>query len=330
MNGHNLLLTEDLRSLHGKNIFITGGTGFFGKSLLDRFQKAKEHGIRIRLGVLSRNPQSFVDKFPSLSVGVHFYQGDIVDFVFPEESFDYIIHAGTQASAKMNEESPALMLNSIIDGMRRVLDFSKKCGAKRVLHTSSGAVYGEQPTEVELICEDDRFAPPTNCYKSAYGEGKRVAELMGTIFARDTGIEVMNARCFAFLGPYLPLDMHFAIGNFILNGIRGEDILIKGDGTPRRSYMYSDDLVDWLLAILVRGRNGESYNVGSNISHSIKSVAEHVVKFFPNSKIKILSKPTNDKPKRYVPNIDKVLNEFNLDFEKDLNKIIKKYLHLKI
>ena len=302
-----------------KSLFITGGTGFFGKNLLAAFQKARQSGLSFEIGVLSRDPASFQKQYPSLSKDITFQSGDITDFTFPNEKYDYIIHAATQASVQLNVEQPWLMLNTIIDGTKRVLEFAKVCGAKRILHTSSGAVYGEQPAHIDNISEDCHWSPATNNPLSAYGEGKRVAELMGTIFAKETGIAVINARCFAFVGPYLPLDTHFAIGNFILNGLRGEDIIIKGDGTPRRSYMHTDDLVDWLLTILINGKSCEAYNVGSDISYSIRELAEIVVQQFPKSQVKILGIPDLEKPaKRYVPSIEKAKNDLGLSIKTTL------------
>ena len=156
------------------------------------------------------------------------------------------------------------MYSTIVDGTHHVLEFAKTCGAKRILFTSSGAVYGPQIVTV------DENAPthPT----TAYGRGKLEAEKMCV----DSGIPTLIARCFAFTGPHLNRHIHFAIGNFIQNCLDNEPIVIKGDGTPLRSYLYADDLVEWLFAILDRGEPGRPYNVGSPKGLSISELAETV------------------------------------------------------
>jgi nucleoside-diphosphate-sugar epimerase len=316
-----------LEELRDKAVFITGGTGFFGKNLLSLFQQTKQAGLNIRVGVLSRNAERFQKDFPQLSEGVTFHHGDIESFEFPKENYDYIIHAATHVAGRQHNQDPAFMLNNMIVGIQRVLDFAESCGTKRILHTSSGAVYGEQPRELYHIPENNCWSPYTSDVKSAYGEGKRVSEMLGTLFSKRTGIEFVNARCFAFLGPYLPLDSNYAIGNFILNGLRDENIIIKGDGTPRRSYMYATDLVEWLLTILIFGENTQSYNVGSDIDYSIKEVAEKVKEFFP--KIKIETQSTlkfKDKPLRYVPSIEKAKNDLGLKVNVQISDGIDRFL----
>jgi len=250
-----------MNELKGKRIFLTGGTGFFGKWLLSFFQALETDVV-----VLSRNPRSFLVQFPVFceSSSISFVQGDIRDFAFPQGHFDYVIHAATDTCPKRQQENPVEIKSVIEDGTRRVLEFSEYSGVKRLLYVSSGAVYGEQPLEVSLISETSPCNPAT-----AYGKGKLQSERM----CLASGIETVIARCFTFVGPWLPLDGDFAVGNFIGNCLKNEPIEIKGDGTPMRSYMYGSDLVDWLLALLVKGRSGESYNVGSYDSVSIEALA---------------------------------------------------------
>lgn len=317
---------RSLSQLTQHSIFITGATGFFGKWLLETLQWANHQGgYQISITALSRNPQQFINRYPQLAKNITFIQGDVTDFIFPNQHYDYIIHAATQASAQLNNEQPALMLNTLIEGTKRILEFAKQCGAKRILHTSSGAVYGVQPTTIDNVTEDYLGAPDISNPKSAYGEGKRIAELLGIIHAQETGIEFVNARCFAFVGLYLPLTTHFAIGNFINNGLNHQPIIIKGDGTPRRSYLYAADLMIWLLTLLTDGRNSHAYNVGSDMSYSIAEIAETVQAHFPQLQIEILQQPVVNKiAERYVPSIEKAKNELGLKVLIDLNKAIEK------
>jgi dTDP-glucose 4,6-dehydratase len=295
--------TGDLwKDLAGERIFITGGTGFFGKWFLEsfcwinRFLKLKAKAV-----VLTRNKALFEAAVPHLAFdsAVSFFEGDIRNFNFPRGTFSYIIHAATEASAKLARENPALMYEIIVSGTERTLEFAENCGARKLLFTSSGAVYGKQPPEISHIDEEFEGQYDENEEKAAYGIGKNIAErfLIDAAKAPSNKLEVKIARCFAFVGHYLPLDIHFAIGNFISACLKEEDINISGDGTPYRSYLYASDLMIWLWNILFKGTNCRPYNVGSEEAININDLAKKVVSCSSKhgTKINIFKKPDANK-----------------------------------
>src|ERR1043166_5815722 len=229
---HILAHTQGLwESLRGQRIFLTGCTGFFGCWLLESFAHANAKlGLNASVMVLTRNVEAFLAEAPHLASNpaIHFQIGDVRSFEFPKGEFRYVIHAATEASAKFNEEQPTLMYNTIVEGTRRVLDFWRAVGTTRFLLTSSGAVNGPQPPEVTHVPEDFVAAKlPAN----AYAEGKCAAEELCKLYALKHDFDALIARCWAFVGPYLPLDIHFAIGNFIRDALKGGPIIVKGDGT---------------------------------------------------------------------------------------------------
>jgi dTDP-glucose 4,6-dehydratase len=311
---HTRQLWDDAR---GGRVFVTGGTGFIGCWLLESFAWANE---RLALGaemlVLTRNFAAFQKKAPHLAgrPDIRFHHGDVRDFEFPSGSFSHVIHAATEASAKLNDENPALMLETIVAGTRLALDLAVQRGAKKFLLTSSGAVYGRQPSTLVRVSEDYPGGPDVANPQSAYGEGKRVSELLCAIYARQHGLEAKIARCFAFVGPYLPLDTHFAIGNFIGDALAGRSIAVKGDGTPYRSYLYAADLAIWLWTILFRGAGSRPYNVGSPNPLTIAETAAAVSRSLGNVPIVISRKPAPGQPaQRYVPDTLRAQNELNLE-----------------
>lgn len=313
----------------GSNIFITGGTGFFGKWLLESFLFLNEElGLKAKICALSRDPEKFLSQIPlySKEKSIQWIKGDIRTFKFPPEKIDYIIHAATDADALLNVENPLLMLDTITDGTKRVLEFAKRQSClKGFLMISSGAIYGSQPHNVSKIKESDSFYLDINKSESAYAEGKRLAELYCSIYSKQYNMPVKIARCFAFVGPYLPLEKHFAIGNFIRDGLNGQNITIHGDGSPLRSYMYAADLVIWLWTLLLKGNSGEAYNVGSDKPISIKELAMTIAGFFPGISVNILNQVrTTDRNQNYIPDVSKFKKEFNFNQNIDLENAIQK------
>ena len=280
-----------------KKIFLTGGTGFFGKSILEKVKNGMYNDYSFT--ILSRDPVKFLLENPQFNNlnQVKFITGDVRDFVFPKESFDYIFHAGTPAM----HMPVGVERDIIINGTKRVLSFAKYCNAQKFMFVSSGGVYGKQPYEVEHLSEDYLCKPYTE-----YGIAKLEAEEM----CKDSGIFTVIPRCFAFTGKYLNRNIHFAIGNFIRDALLNQPIIITGDGTPYRSYLYADDLVDWLFTLLEKGVNNEVYNVGSDYAISIANLATLVKKVLnSNSEVIVKGVPKlGDKPERYIPSIEKVKN----------------------
>lgn len=310
--------SEGVTSFSGGRVLITGGTGFFGKWLLSLFLFAGKNPDT-EIVVLSRNPAQFAAQYPMFgkSSNITFIQGDVLDFSFPAGPFDYVIHAATETNAKLERENPDGLYSVIVDGTRRVLEFSKQAEVKRVLYISSGAVYGVQPPELLRMPEVFPCNPVT-----VYGKGKLAAEQM----CLASGIETVVARPFAFVGPWLPLDAHFAIGNFIGSCLRNEPVEIKGDGTPLRSYMYGSDLAEWLLAILLRGESSQTYNVGSDEAISISDLAR-LVRECAGTQNEIIvhgNKAPGSLPARYVPSIDRAKNELALRLHCSLPDAIRR------
>ena len=308
--------TRDLwQEVRGRRVFITGGTGFFGCWLVESFCHVNRAlGLGARATVLSRDPAKFAMNCPHLAgdPAITLHAGDVRSFAFPAGEFRFVIHAATEASAKQSAEEPFEMLSTILAGTERTLRFAAQCGARKFLLTSSGAVYGRQPPELTHVPESFNGAPDPLVAASVYAEGKRAAELMcvlhqKTAAAQGIGFEAKIARCWAFCGPHLPLDKHFAIGNFIGDVLAGRPISIAGDGTPRRSYLYAADLAVWLWTILFRAPALLAINVGSGRDVSILQLAEIVAATLaPSTEIHVAQQTVPDVlPARYVPSVER-------------------------
>lgn len=315
--------------VRGQHLFVTGGTGFFGCWLLESFcYLNKVLSLDAKATVLTRNPVAFRQKCPhvALDPAITLVAGDVRSFEFPKGEYRYVIHAATEASAKLASEYPLEMLSTIIRGTERTLEFAVNHGCAKFLFTSSGAVYGKQPPQLTHVPEDYTGGPDPLDANNVYAEGKRTAELICSIYHKQYGLECKIARCWAFCGPHLPLDQHFAIGNFIGDVLADRPIQIQGDGTPRRSYLYAADLAAWLWTILLRAPVMMPFNVGSARDLSILELAKIVAATLkPSTEISVAQKPgPNNEASRYVPSVERACTVLGLSETVSLESGIRK------
>ncbi|MBK8118869.1 MAG: NAD-dependent epimerase/dehydratase family protein [Sulfuritalea sp.] len=297
--------------LAGKRLFITGGTGFYGKWLLESIAAANDElDARVHATILSRNPDRFTSDLPHLASRPEFawLTGDTAGFAFPEGPFDYVFHFATASAAEVDAGGTAILMQTL-RGTERVLHFASTRGARRLLFASSGAVYGRQPADLGHIPEDYRGAPDPTDPASAYGEMKRLCELLCV----KSGVDCVISRGFAFVGPYLPLTDKFAVGGFIRDALAGGPIRINGDGTPLRSYLYAADLAIWLLTLLVRGKPSTPYNLGSDHAIALADLAATILYASGDHvPIEIGQPHMNRGAVRYIPAIERARAELGL------------------
>lgn len=315
-----------LEDLRGARLFVTGGTGFFGRWMLETLVRANDE---LRLGaeatVLTRDPSAFAVAAPGLAghPAVRLLGGDVKSFEFPSIACTHVLHMATETALG---ESGSASFDTAVRGTSRVLDFAAASGVRALLLTSSGAVYGPQPADCERLSEEYRGAPAPEDPSAGYAFGKRAAEFLCSVAAAETKLQVKIARCFAFVGPRLPLDANFAIGNFIRDAVHGDRIEVAGDGTPRRSYLYAADLAIWLWTILLRGQSGRPYNVGSEADLSIAELASLVGNVLsPGIPVQLKGTPVSGAPpKRYVPSTGRAAAELGLRALVELDDAVRR------
>lgn len=315
--------------MRGQRLFVTGGSGFFGAWLLESFAYAnRAASLSAQATVLTRDPNAFRNKFPHLAAdsSIALIVGDVRDFDFPAGNFHAVIHAAAESYARTTPSSPADELATILQGTSRTLEFAATHGVRKFLYVSSGAVYGRQPAAIAHLEEDFAGAPAPYAANAAYAEGKRGAEALCAAFAEQYPMACKIARCFAFVGPHLPLDAHFAIGNFIRDAMRGECIRVNGDGTPKRSYMYAADLAAWLWHILFRGPSLDPIHVGSGDAIAMAELARLVAQTIaPACPVQIARHADpNAPPEQYVPSVRKAERLLGLKCEIPLMEAIRR------
>lgn len=317
--------------LHGARLLLTGATGFFGRWLLGSLAAARErYGLELEALVLTRDRARARARLDGLADApwLQLVEGDVRSFEPPAGPLTHVVHGAGDADARLNRDRPALVLETALEGTRRVLDAALHAGAGRLLLVSSGAAYGRQPPQVARLDEDaPSFLDPLEP-GSAYGEGKRLSELLAVLASKDSQLEVPVARCFAFLGPGLPLDGAYAAGNFVGDALAGGPVRVAGDGTARRSYLYAADLALWLWTILLRGRSARVYNVGSEDELSIGELARIVAgAVTPPVRVEIAGVPDPARPvERYVPSTRRAREELGLRHTVDVAEAIRRTL----
>jgi dTDP-glucose 4,6-dehydratase len=323
---HTQGLWEELR---GGRLFVTGGTGFFGRWMLESFLQVNDQlGLGAEAIVLTRDPQAFADNAPHVvrHRAVALQAGDVRSFEYPNSDCTHVLHMATETALG---SSAMASFRTAVEGTERVLAFATGRGVSKLLLTSSGVVYGPQPPDLDRMSEDYQGAPRPEDPSAGYGHGKRAAEFLCAAAASETELKTKIARCFAFVGPLLPLDGDFAIGNFIRDALYRDRIEVAGDGRPRRSYLYAADLAVWLWTILFRGESGRPYNVGSEADVSISDLARLVAEVLRPGLPVHTAEPMSAEtpPPRYVPATTRAARELGVQSNVVLDDAVLRTAH---
>jgi len=299
-------------ALRGARLLVTGGTGFLGSWLTDVLLALNiRHQLDMTLTLLTRKKSLLSLRRPEWSTApeVNLLEGDVRDFECQAASFTHVFHGATDVS--LTGTKPLDLADAIVTGSRHVLDVAAQAGVKRYLFFSSGAVVG-QSVSLDPIAEDALTAPPV-CDPDAYSNAKRFAEHLHLLAAAESGMEMVIARGFAFVGPRMPLNK-FAIGNFIRDALLGVPPRLNTSGFSRRSYLYAADAACWLIILLAKGRPGLTYNVGSDEALTVRELANRVARVLnaPTPKMPEVREADGEHPSYYVPEIQRIRKEFDL------------------
>lgn len=305
--------------LKGARLLITGGTGFFGIWLLEGLLYAKERDqLDIDISVISRDPARFLSgagKHLSGRGGITWLAGSMRDFNMNIGPFSHILHAASEANPDGLKDWSQRHMTAAIAGMQRLIEMAEAQKTEAILVTTSGAVYNNaEPIGAVRFVEGPGSIDDFTSEKHVYGQTKRFMETMLAVTAQQAGYRALIARCFAFVGPYLALDSNYAIGNFMRDALAAKPIVVSGDGTPLRSYLYAADLVIWLMVIMARGASGRPYNVGGEAAYSIADLA-HLVNRCGGGTSQVIIRQSPRPgvvPSAYLPNLERARAELGL------------------
>jgi dTDP-glucose 4,6-dehydratase len=303
--------------LRDARVFLTGASGFVGSWLLESLLYANDQlSLGIKVTALVRDRAAFTERLPHLAAlqAVRLHVGDVRIVDPPTHAFTHYVHCASASPARMNVERPDEVVEIIERGSERMIEEAESGKGCRFLQVSSGSVYGPQPATLERMPESYPGTASDSDPAQRFGAAKRRAELRG-MKSVARGVGFVSARMFGVLGPRLPLDGQFAIGNFLRDALDARAVHLLSDGSPVRSWLYGADMAAWCWTLLVRGRAGAAYNVGSEEAFSLWDAAQRVAAL-SDPPVAVERGPAGDPaapPSRYVPSIELARDELGLD-----------------
>ncbi len=298
-----------------KTVLISGANGFLPAYLVETFMTL-DVSFNTTVIALVRNQQKAENRFRHLlnSTRLEIVVQDVTAPIEIAEKIDFIIHAASQASPKYYKTDPVGTLSANVLGTINLIELARKNNVESFLFFSSGEVYGEVKAE-DIPIKEDTFGY-LNCanVRACYGESKRMGENICVSYHVQYGIPAKIIRPFHTYGPGMALDDGRVFADFVANVVNRKDIVMMSDGSAIRPFCYLRDATLGFLTVLVKGENGQAYNVGNpNEEHSILELAEIMVGLYPNFGLKVIKNiPIADANYmkspilRNSPNIDKI------------------------
>ena len=267
-------------NLAGKSLLLTGATGLIGTLMIDvLMKKNRDDNLNVKIFAAGRNEkvanERFADYFDDKNFS--FIKLDVNEPIADDFHADFIIHAASNSQNKLFASDPVNTIMANILGSHNLLEFAVKTKAERFVFVSSGDLYGKPLNEDDVF--DENYCGYINCntLRAGYPEAKRAGEALCQAYISKYNLDVVIARPCRIYGPTMRLDDSKAMSEFIMNGVRGEDIVLKSQGLPRFSYCYGADCVSGILYCLLKGACGEAYNVSdSSDILSLREIAEYV------------------------------------------------------
>lgn len=316
---------SNLEKLKNKEVLITGGSGFIGIWLTQLLIYLNDkYNFNITLYLIARHTNSGLDTIIENRKDVVFIKGDIRNIrEFPKD-VSYIVHAASSPDNRIYMSNPIDSMSIIADGTKNSMENALLLEKlEKIVHLSSGQIYGS--LDSHNITENDCGKLNSNSITAIYPEAKRYAETLTNAYRSLHKLPIVQVRPFSFIGPFMSLNKPWAINSFIRDVIKTNNIRILGNGKPVRSYMYPTDMVLWILTILLHGKSGAAYNLGSDMGISLEEVAQKIKNIVGNNvSIEILN--MNTSCSEFVPNIDYVKQELGLNITVNIDDTLKQSL----
>ncbi len=307
-------LSELTYNLEGKRMLITGGNGFLGKYMLATLTYLNRNILKKKCEVVSvdNNITSTSQKHHLLiDKNIKYLRRDVIKPLNIGGKVDYIIHAAGIASPVFYQKYPLETIDVAVVGVRNMLNLARKKDSKSFLYFSSSEIYGN-PTQ-ENIPTKEEYNGNVSCTgdRACYDESKRMGETLCMTYFRLYNTPIKMVRPFNVFGPGMNYKDGRVIPSFIYNALKGKSVPIHVSGKQTRTFCYISDATNAFFRVLVSGKAGEAYNVGSNTEEiTINTLAQKFNKVFDNKfRVRHIPYPKNypqDQPLRRCPDLSKI------------------------
>lgn len=264
-------------NLQGATVAISGASGMIGAALIDALLYSRGKGSGISVLALGRNEAKARERLPYFDAdGFVFEEIDVsVPGSCPKSSADIVVHLASTTHPLAYSTQPVGTITSNIIGLVNLLEYAHSCDSTHFCFASSVEIYGENRGDVELFDEGYLGYIDCNTLRAGYPESKRLGESLCQAYASERGVNVYIPRLPRTFGPTMLLSDTKAISQFIKNGVKDEDIVLKSAGNQLYSYLYVADSVSGLLHVVGYGQSGAAYNVAdSKCNATLKEIAQ--------------------------------------------------------
>lgn len=250
--------------LRGKRLLLTGASGLIGTFLVDvLMEKNASDGLNAKIFAVGRNEAKAKERFMDYweNENFSFFCADTNSFFPIDVHANYVIHAASNTHPRLYADDPVGSLMTNILGTHHLLEYARQAGTERFVFLSSVEVYGQALNPKDVF--DEKYCGYLDCnqFRAAYPEGKRAGEALCNAYIGKYDMDIVIPRLARVYGPTMRLDDSKAMSQFIMNGVRGEDIVLKSKGEQRFSYCYVADAVAGIFYVMLLGKCGEAYNV---------------------------------------------------------------------
>lgn len=266
-----------------KSFMFSGATGMVGSAFIDMLMYVnKTKNTNIKVIALGRNEEKARNRFSTYwdDPDFRFIECDLANPIEYQNPVDYIFHLASSTHPLQYSTDPVGTLLINIEGLKNLLDYAGKAGCKRFVFTSSVEIYGENRGDTKAFDEKYLGYIDCNTVRACYPEGKRAAEALCQAYIKQHGLDIIIPRLSRIYGPTMLQSDTKAISQFIKNGIKGEDIILKSKGTQLYSYCFVFDIISALMFLLSKGSSGEAYNIsGLDSDITLKDLAATIASY---------------------------------------------------
>ncbi len=273
--------------LQNKSVLLSGATGLLGSFFVDVVMQKNTEGLNCTVYALGRAQEKAKERFSKWwgDKNLVFIPYDINKPFVRDDlgTVDYVLHLASNTHPVQYATDPIGTITTNIIGLQNMLDFAIAHNAARFVFASSNEVYGENRGDIEMFDEHYCGYIDSNTLRAGYPESKRCGEALCQAYKSQKGLDVVIARFTRSYGPTMLMSDTKAISQFIKKGVAGEDIVLKSAGTQNYSYTYMADAISGFLFLLLKGENGEAYNIADEASNIMLKdlasiIAEHAGK----------------------------------------------------